>query len=1251
MMRPLALAATLLLVLSTALLWGIRAAEPEQLMRLLSRQAAAGGLQLRHSGLRWHWRGYSPQLQLQQLQLDGPGLQMELEGLDGGLDLWRSLWHRALVWRHLQLQSLDLQIAPQPSAAGGRGGISPAARRQLRALVEHSRLVHGGRLALSWRMQNAEQLRYELSDLWLDNRRPTRHWHARMRLGDGEGLFAARLQGGGARLRGRAHLRLAATLPPLPGLGVAASGSTELWMERVDGPWQLYGQLRGRAGEHSLDARLLGDWQSGIGQLSLLGMNGTLAGGPLPLAALRLDGGTDGWRLSGAPLDLAAASAPLFGLVPMLAELKPRGTLSRWQLQLADGWQLRGQLADAAAEAARGIPQVRGLSGVLAAGPHGGRLALDASDLSIWYRGTYDKPLHHRHISGLMRWQLADGQLELSGQGLRIDDPGAQITGGFRLHTPLRAAGDGLSRLDLHLGVRQLDAARWRDLTPRPRVPPALWKWLSGSVEAGRVPQAAFIWRGSLRRGQGPHASTLQLALDVRDARLRWHPDWPSVEQLGAIMRLSDNHIRARADARLWGTEWRDMQVQLSPIEGTKTMQLDLQGQGLGPAADLLDALRRTPLRARIGSGLDGWNAEGTAQTGLQLRLPLLARVGADDMAVAVHSKLQGVSLQSGILDAADLSGELHYNNRMEGIQGLRSEGLAGMFWGSPVRARLWQPSARHLRLDVDGILSIEEAAARLPLAVLGGSGSSEYSAQMNWVQGGDDGGYAMMVQTDLEGIAMRPPAAMLAMLGREADEPGELVLRASQRHGERHMQMQLQYGELVRARMRLADGGLQGMGLGLLVPPPEPEDGILWVRTAAMAEVDLDRDLEPLLAAFGGGAGGAGGPRPRIDLDIKQLRYMGRDWPDVQGRVELRDDGWNIDVESPQVAGNFGIAAGKPLRLHFRHIKLSQQTVGGGPGDLSPSALPAAMVRMDHLVLQGRDLGGWCFEVRPQADGSLRVADIYSSQLAGHHGDAQRPQFCEKMGGSRDFGSSLGTIHWQRHGDAHQSRIDFDLSGGDIAALLSRLAGLDEFITSRRFRFVGHLSWPGPPSVIRAGELSGNIEFQMVTGSIDSQLLNSNNLFFKLLGIFNIYRWTKRLRLQVSDLMSGDASYSEFNGRLEIDRGVVRTIGGPIRAHLATGQLRVEGIYDIHHQNLDAQLAMFLPVQKNLAWFVGILVSLPAAIGTWLAERLLFTRLDKSIDQLVSVNYTVKGDIDNLQVQRQRPGDVKDSDTEENSQ
>ena len=1237
MMRLFALSGTLLLVLVTALLWGIRTTPPDAAMRLLGGQAQQAGWQLRHSGLRWRWRGYSPQLQLQQLQLAGHGLQVELEGLDGRLDLWRSLWHGALVWRRLHLQSLDLQIAAEESDAA-RSGPSSAVRRQLRGLVEHSRMVSAGRLRLVWQLQDSAPLRYEISDLRLDNRQPLRQWRARMALGDGgQGLFAAQLRGGGARMRGRAHLRLSGTLPALPGLQAASSWAGELWVTRTSGPWQLFGLLSGRAGDDSLDAQLLGGWESGGGQLSLLNLNGTLGGGPLPLAALRLDSRMNGWQLSGAPLDLAAATRPLFGRVPILAGLRPGGRLSRWRLQMTDGdpWQLRGWLADGACDATRGgVPQIRGLSGALVAGPGGGRLELDSRSLSIWYKSIYDAPLHHSGMSGLLRWHLADGQLELSGQDLRADGPGAQITGGFRLHSPLRAGDDGLLRLDLHLGLRQMDAARWREMTPRAPVPVALWDWLSGSVEAGRVPQAAIIWRGSLRRGKGPHASTLQMVMDVRDARLRWHPEWPPLEGLGTVMWLSDNHGTAQVDASTWGTRWRDIGVRLSPDPDAGIMRLGLQGMGTGPVADLLDALRRTPLRARIGSGLDGWSAEGAAQTRLQLNLPLRAQIKADDIAVSVHSSLQEASLQNGILDARDITGDLYYNSRMEGTQGLRSEGLSGMFWGGPVRARLWQPSAEHLRLELQGSLAIQEAAARLPLAVLGGTGASKYTAQMDWNRQAQGRGwtYAMDARSDLRGMALRPPA-VLAALGRDGGERGELVLRASQQPGAPQMQMHLQYGELLRADMRLGDGGLQSMGLGFRDAPPQLEDGIFGVR-AALDGMNLARDLTPLIAAFGGDSSGREGLRPRIDVHIMQLHYLGRDWPDMQARVELRDARWSIDARSPLVSGSFEIARGNQMDLHFSHLRLPQPVASADPGDLSPSEVPFATVRIDSLHLQERDMGDWRFSMRPRDDGSLLVSDISSSQMEGRDGP----------------GSSLGNIHWQRHGDAHTSRIQFHVSGRNIAAVLSRMMGMDELIKSRRFQFVGDLSWPGPPSAIRTRDLSGQIDFQMLTGSIDSRLINSNNLFFKLVGLINIYRWTQRLRLQVADLLSGDASYSKIEGSLSIEQGMARTYR-PISAHLATGQLVVDGNYDSHSQNLDARLAMVLPMEKNMAWFVGILVSVPAAVGTWLAERLLFTRLDKPIDRLVSIHYTVQGHIDDLQVQQQRSGTVRNPDIQENPQ
>jgi uncharacterized protein (TIGR02099 family) len=397
-------------------------------------------------------------------------------------------------------------------------------------------------------------------------------------------------------------------------------------------------------------------------------------------------------RLDLQALQHGLSAAGIWGesrLRDILLQLDPQGELRNLNVSIPlnnpRAWQLRANLAQVAVNAWHGVPALRKVDGFLQAGQDGGHVDLDSHEgFSMHFSPTYAAAMEFDQAKGQVAWWLQPTQnhIYVNSGALTLSKGNERVKGYMWLALPWQH-GTGDIDLYLDIGATQLSASAYQKYTPS-IVPPHLLSWLDASIgtqNTGVATAAGFVFRGTLNTPD--HAArSYQLALNVQDAQLKFHPEWPRLEAINGHLLLDDETLSASLNsATLFASTVTHAEINLHPNPEDKGELLQVNGTIAGSAGDGLRVLRESMLRQYIGANMDSWRLDGAMKTRVDVAIPLVQ--GAQGAAQAVDIELLAPQFVMANLNvnARDLNGRIRYNQSA----GLSSENLHAQLFDEPV--------------------------------------------------------------------------------------------------------------------------------------------------------------------------------------------------------------------------------------------------------------------------------------------------------------------------------------------------------------------------------------------------------------------------------------------------------------------------------------------------------------------------------------------------------------------------------------
>ncbi|MCM2327513.1 MAG: TIGR02099 family protein [Lysobacter sp.] len=956
-----------------------------------------------------------------------------------------------------------------------------------------------------------------------------------------------------------------------------------------------------------------GGFAAGASNLAFRSAGGLAAqGADFSLSMARPAAGAPRGELRANGVDLKIAAA-LLDYLPVPRETKaladryaPRGRLQDSSLvwtgespAKASAWRVKARFEDLAVNAVEGLPGASGLTGSLEGDDRNGRLRLESRGATFEAPSLFRAPLVLATLEAKATWERGARGLEVRIEEGRLANADAEVT----VAGTWRALPDSAEK-----------SPGWVDLTGRveraraqavaaylPNALPDTRAWLEEAVLAGNVSRGRFELKGDLWhfpfRDGSKGRFLVEAALD--GGRLRYHPGWPSVDQVKGEIRFDNARMEIVAkEAFIYASRARTASAVIADL-GADPPLLVIEGDMDTTGADSARFLRETPLVDGPGAFTRHVSIEGPARLGIRLEWPLW---GDKPFRLAGEYAFSNATASVGrSLQLTGIRGPLAFTE-----SSVRASGLTGSMFGEPATLRLSSQPDGAVLTQLDGRLGAAALGAFIPEAFARRiAGAAPWTARV--ATGAE--GTELRIESSLQGMAIGLPepfakradeSRALAVTIRRLGTPGEETVAALE--GGVHARI---------GRLGNAEGARWHAAVKFGSPvADEPVREGLWLYGQAR-RFDLDA-WHSALASPAGAAAAAPAPAALelrgLDLRFEKLRYTGRDFAQLTARLQREAGEWRGTLASPAIAGQVTFDPRGRGRIAARLQRFALEPAASGAAGPEPAPpevqdeLPAFDIVADRFEFGGRWLGRLELAARPDgADWRIDRLDI-----------------------ANEHARFTSSGRWRRTATGPLTQLDLKLDTTNLHALLEQF-GYGEFVNRGEAKLEGMLVWPGYPYEFTPGALSGRFKVDAARG----QFAKIEPGAGKLLGLMSLQSLPRRVTFDFRDIFSEGFAFDKISGEAKLARGILLTRDFEVAGPSAFVSMAGEVSLPLETQNLT------IKVVPEVGESVAIAATVFGTPIMGLTALVLSKLLQNPLGKAVSYEYLVTGSWDNPSVTR----------------
>ena len=911
-------------------------------------------------------------------------------------------------------------------------------------------------------------------------------------------------------------------------------------------------------------------------------------------------------RADGIDLKIAATLVDYFPLPrdikDQVLRFAPRGRIAEaavgWSEEGARRYTVKGRFEDLALNAVDAIPGLEGFTGTIEGTEAGGTLRLAARKATLDMTQVFREPLRLDAFDASARWSHAGGALEVAIDEASFANADAEgrFAGTWR-SLPPSATHRSPGFVDLKGSFSRASAIAVANYLPNRMA--TTRDWLQRAVQSGESARMAFELKGDLFEFPFGGESTGHFLVegDVRNGRLVYLPNWPSVDAIDGTFRFENRRMEIRAQrAAIFSSQVRGASAVIADLmERPPTLVIDGEVETTG--GDTVRFLRESPLVEGPGAFTRAISVEGPAR--LKLHLDFQIR-GTEPVHVAGDYQFAGATASvSRDLTLTDLRGRLAFTERS-----VRAPELTGTLFGHPARLAM-ATEDRQVVTTIAGRIEAPALGAFVPIAVGARlQGATDWSARIvSGAQGTD-----VTVTTDLKGLAVALPAPM----GKPAEEARPSTLTVNRLRAERELTT-VAMGPDVHgrfSRMRAASPGEERWFAAIKFGEPlasEPMREGVWLY-GNLPALDVDAWQEVFASArTPAGDADAGAPVELrgMDLRLARVRFLGRDFTSLAARLERAERQWSGKLESPLVAGE---VAWNPEGRGQVVAKLERLAIPEAAAQ-PPRPQPAQPADLPTL-----DVSAERFDFRGKHFGRLQLK-------AANEGDDWR---IEKLDIEAPHSAFSSTGAWRRTGTGSITTLAVKLDARNLNGLFA-VFGYGDYIRRGAGHLEGTLAWPGQPHEFVAANLSGSIAVHASRG----QFAKIEPGAGKLLGLLSLQSLPRRAMLDFRDVFSEGFAFEKIEGDVKVARGILLTDNFEISGPAAFVSLAGEVSLPQETQSLTMRVVP--EVGEGLALAATVIGTPVLGLSTLLVSKLLRNPFGK----VVAYEYLVTGSWDNPVVTR----------------
>jgi uncharacterized protein (TIGR02099 family) len=908
----------------------------------------------------------------------------------------------------------------------------------------------------------------------------------------------------------------------------------------------------------------------------------------------RLDVKADG-------IDLKIA-ATLLDYFPVPRDVKaqvqrfaPRGRILETSITWDEGaktkaYAVKGRFENLAVNPVDSFPGVEGLTGRIEGNQGGGTFQLASRRASLALENVFREAIQFDTLDVAGTWRDDATGLQVVIGEARFANTDAEGSLAGTWHSSAESGRPGAVDLKGNLTrARAQSVAKYFPIRfERTR------DWLESAIQAGTSPRASFELKGDLYQFPfgGDSPGRFLVEGDVVGGKLKYHPDWPSVDNVVGTFRFENRHMEIRArEATIFASKSNGVVAEIDDFRG-KPPVLTVTGDIDASGADTVRFLRESPLAKGPGAFTRAVSIEGPGKLHLQLVFPLFVGEG---IRVAGEYTFSGAT--AGVaksVEMRDLRGKLSFTQR-----GVAAPQITGTLFGKPATLAMATASDGLITTQIEGGVDSAALAAYIPAALAAKlDGATSWKAKLTSPRGAAG---ELVVTSDLKGLASQLPAPFAKAaddaIGFTFTMPGVGTETAAST---------VAMGDIHGRFSRGADDKWSAaLKFGAPLDKEPVREGIWLHGELASLDVDAWRSL------FAAPSEEVAQPPPAVvelrgfDIKVTKARYLGRDFNNV--RVALARDGqhWKGRLEGPNVLGDVDWSFEGKGRLvaRFERMFLAEGALSTSDAPRSPQAdLPALDIQAKRFEFKGH----WLGELDLKAEAA---------------GDEWR---IEKLDISNPHSKFASNGVWRRTGTGSLTTLNLKLEASDLNALFTQF-GYGDYLRRGTGALEGTLVWPGFPYEFTVGNLAGTFAVSAAKGQFSKIQPGAG----KILGLISLQALPRRATFDFSDVFSEGFAFERIHGDVKIARGVMITNNFEISGTAAFVSLA--GELSMPQETQALTMHVVPEIGEGVALAAAVVGTPVLGLSTLLVSKLL----NNPFGKVVAYEYQITGSWDNPQVVR----------------
>ena len=767
--------------------------------------------------------------------------------------------------------------------------------------------------------------------------------------------------------------------------------------------------------------------------------------------------------------------------------------------------------------------------------------------------------------------------------------------------------------VDVKINLDESDIKYVSTLIPS-EISPKLSKWATNSILGGKILSGEIVYKGYGKDliFENPR-SNFKALFNLGNINLKYHPEWPSINKLGAEVVVDNDELSANVTSGyILDTEINNTSAKIKNLSGNYHHVL-IDTKIYTHTNNVKNFIAQSPLNETKITEITE-NIIGNVDISLNLDIPLNEEKTKFNSLVSFDK----TSIESGIpeLGLENVSGEIHFNN-----DEIWANNINALYQGIPVTLKL--PKINYSELDfipfeISGFVNKEFIINQITSFFPGlfnkienirtyFSGQSQWTFTLQKSRNNDIGSSNKRIKlsTDLYDTEINLPSP----LGKKENELRTLKLEADIDEITVR-EININYDNRLFADIFIDNSNellVKNINIGLEKKHPESKaDNTISIQGEidnlsftdwgnllnTSKNIENEKKQEKILLGkiFVGNLEILNKNFKEVSIDFTNSK-INKDW-------YIIFDGKEINGEASYIKKSKG--KNDYLYINFQNLSLSENKNIEDLTNYKINKIPELEVTIDNFMYKNNELGSLKLKTSKTTENLININKL----------NFKKSGFSINASGS-----------WSKINKINESNFHIKLESDLIKQMFNTFnygaANIEDGKTSIDIS----AKWNGSPMDFQMKNLNGQLSMSIEEG----QFLEIEPKAGRLFGLLSIQALPRRLSLDFADLFDEGFAFDTIKGNFNLENGQAYT--NDLQMIGPSGNIMISGRTGLVTEDYD-QIATVIPkVSDSLPVASALFGPVGVGVGAVLfVAGELFESIPTNIDKILTQQYSIKG-------------------------